>query len=114
MYEYEAICERVVDGDTVDLAIDLGLNVWVKERVRLHGIDTPETFGVKKGSAEYEAGKKATARVQELILNRMVRVETIKDRKGKYGRYIARIWLLDGTCLNSLLVSEGLAVEKEY
>ena len=42
MYEYNAIVERVVDGDTVDLRIDLGFSVWISERCRLIGIDTPE------------------------------------------------------------------------
>lgn len=42
MYTYNATLNRVVDGDTVDLNIDLGFNVWVKKRVRLHHVDTPE------------------------------------------------------------------------
>ena len=51
-YQYKAEVVRVVDGDTVDVLIDLGLNVFTKERIRLFGINTPETYGVKKGSAE--------------------------------------------------------------
>ena len=43
MYEYRCIIDRVVDGDTVDVHIDLGFDVWLKnERIRVHGIDTPE------------------------------------------------------------------------
>ena len=43
MYEYNAKLIRVIDGDTVDASIDLGFDVWVKKRIRLHGIDAPES-----------------------------------------------------------------------
>ncbi len=44
MYEYKAVVTRVVDGDTVDVDIDLGFNVWLKkQRIRLYGLDTPES-----------------------------------------------------------------------
>ena len=43
MYQYHAVVNRVVDGDTVDLRIDLGFKVWVEKRCRLLGVDTPET-----------------------------------------------------------------------
>ena len=65
MYEYQAIIERVVDGDTVDVMIDLGFDVWTKQRVRLMGIDTPESR--TRDLREKKFGKMATARVLELI-----------------------------------------------
>ena len=43
MYQYNAKCIRVVDGDTIDAYVDLGFNIWVEKRIRLFGIDTPET-----------------------------------------------------------------------
>ena len=58
-YLYKATVTRVVDGDTVDLEIDLGMSVFAKQRIRLAGINTPETYGVKKDSEEYAAGIKA-------------------------------------------------------
>ena len=43
MYEYEAVLDRVVDGDTIDAMIDLGMTVWIKKRIRFHGVDTWES-----------------------------------------------------------------------
>lgn len=122
LYTYKATCRRVVDGDTLDLDIDLGLKVHSHERVRLHGIDTPETYGVKKDSEEYAAGVKAKNRVEELLrpggepVDLMV--ETRKDKTGKYGRYLVLVWLVvtgeEFICLNEMLVTEGLAVHRSY
>ncbi len=61
MYQYHAIIQKVVDGDTLEIDIDLGLSIWVRsEKVRLYGINTPEVFGVKKGTPEWELGNKAS------------------------------------------------------
>jgi micrococcal nuclease len=123
LFTYVARCFRVVDGDTLDLNIDLGMGVHNYQRVRLYGIDTPETYGVKKDSEEWQAGQKATARVKELVWDgtnstpRDLWIETHKDKTGKYGRYLATIWLEMGddlVCLNTTLVAEGLAVEATY
>ena len=110
-YLYKATVVRVVDGDTVDLEIDLGMNVFVKERVRLARINTPETYGVKKDSEEYKAGMKAKERLEELILGKEIALETVKDKKGKYGRYLGEIYTTgpDWICVNSLLINEGHA-----
>ncbi len=110
-YLYKATVIRVVDGDTVDLEIDLGMSVFVKQRIRLAGIDTPETYGVKKDSKEYAAGMKAKNRLKELIEGKEIAVETVKDKKGKYGRYLGDLYILQENwiCVNNLLVSEGLA-----
>jgi len=64
MYEYRAKVVEIIDGDTYDLKIDLGLRVQTKIRVRLHGVDTPETYGVKAGSAEWKRGQAAKAFVR--------------------------------------------------
>ncbi len=54
MYQYKAKIVRVIDGDTYEIDIDLGLSVWVRgERVRLYGVNTPEVYGVKRESNEY-------------------------------------------------------------
>ena len=54
LYYYNAVVDRVVDGDTLDMTIDLGYNIWIKERVRLYGLNTPETR--TKDLEEKEAG----------------------------------------------------------
>ena len=109
LYRYKALVKAVIDGDTLDLEIDLGMSVYVRERVRLAGIDTHEIFGVKVGSEEYKLGMKSKTRVEELLANKTVYIVTIKDKKEKYGRYLAKVYLEDGTCINDLLVSEGFA-----
>lgn len=128
MYQYSAIVRKVIDGDTLEIDIDLGLSIWIRqEKVRLYGIDTPEVFGVKKGSPEWIAGTKASEFVKELLPeNTEIRVETIKDKKEKFGRYLAVVYVkadlagifgLEGVrriedfyCLNDILIAKGLAV----
>lgn len=119
LYWYQAFVERVVDGDTLELMLDVGLSVHVKERVRLFGVDTPEVYGVKKDSEEYAAGMKASARTKELVEGKSVWVSTVKDKKGKYGRYLAHVYVaVEGQeellCLNQTLIDEGLAEAKTY
>ena len=109
LYRYKALVRAVVDGDTLDLEIDLGMSVFVRERVRLSGIDTHEIFGVKVGSEEYKLGMASKNRVEELLVGKIVYIVTTKDKKEKYGRYLAKVYLPDGICINDLLISEGLA-----
>lgn len=108
LYCYRATCIRVVDGDTVDLSVDLGFNIHMAHRFRLRGVDTPEIFGVPKESAEFERGSAAKARVQELLMGKDLEVKTEKDRTDKYGRYVADIWV-DGVDVGQALLDEGLA-----
>ena len=119
IYQYKAYVLKVVDGDTIDLEIDLGFNIRVRERVRLLGIDTPETYGVRHDSDQYRAGIIAKQFVESKLIpigtNDYVIIETEKDKKGKYGRYLARIWYCDDLaqhlwrCINDVLLEEGLA-----
>ena len=86
MYEYRAIVDRVVDGDTVDFIIDLGFHIKIKIRGRLEGVDTPE-----RGHADWAV---ATAICDQLLAAQTVNDEyiTIHTKKtGKYGRWIVRI-----------------------
>jgi len=130
MYQYNAIIQKVVDGDTIEINIDLGLSAWVhNEKIRLYGIDTPEVYGVKKGSAEWERGNQASEFVKKYVIEKdEVVIETIKDKREKYGRYLAIIYIKidqgilagltgirsigDFYCLNDILVAKGLA--KKY
>jgi micrococcal nuclease len=116
MYKYKAKVERVVDGDTVDIVIDLGFKITTNQRIRMKGINTPETYNVKKESEEYKKGLAA----KEFVIQRMETnkydaiIETNKD-VGKYGRYIGTIWLADNTTsLNDELVEKGFAQYVEY
>jgi len=116
MYTYHAKVDRVVDGDTMDLVIDLGFKITTLQRIRLRGINTPETYNVKKDSEEYKKGMEA----KEYVVQRMeennykVIVETNKD-VGKFGRYIGVIRFEDSqVTLNDDLVTKGLAVIAEY
>lgn len=109
MYEYLATVERVVDGDTVDLNIDLGFDVWNRQRVRLSGIDTPETR--TRDLREKRYGYIAMARVIELLLEGEVYVvHTTLDKRGKFGRAMADFVLADGRMLCGVLLEERLAV----
>jgi micrococcal nuclease len=93
MYTYNAFVDRVVDGDTYDVQIDLGFNMFMKEvRLRLKGIDTPETWRPST-EAEREHGEKATQFVKELIEGQFVKVRTYK--MGIYGRYEADVFIED-------------------
>jgi micrococcal nuclease len=85
MYEYQARLLQVVDGDTYDLELDLGVETSRKIRVRLDGIDAPE-----KSTA---LGKQALAWVTDYF-NRLptwFTVNTIKDKTEKYGRYLVKV-----------------------
>lgn len=116
MFTYKAKVERVVDGDTIDLVIDLGFKITTFQRIRLRGINTPETYNVKKESEEYKKGMKAKAYVIERINDNAneVIVETDKDI-GKFGRYIGIIRLADTEqTLNDELVEKGYAKYAEY
>jgi len=116
MYKYKANVERIVDGDTIDVIIDLGFKITTNQRIRLAGINTPETYNVKKTSEEYQKGLAAKNFVMERIEmnNSVIIIETNKDT-GKYGRYIGTIWLPDNeTSLNDELVEKGYAVIAHY
>jgi len=107
MFTYNAELVKVVDGDTVDLKVDLGFDVFIEIRVRLYGVDTPETR--TKDLAEKEKGLKAKQFVVESFEkngNRCV-INTIKDSKGKYGRYLGVI-VFGEKVLNEMLKEEGL------
>ena len=109
MYEYKAKLLRVIDGDTVDCVIDLGFNVRLKERVRLKGIDTPETR--TRDLEEKKRGFAAKERVQEAFkYSDEFTIITEIDKKGKYGRILGTIMLPDRKIsLNQMLLDEGHA-----
>ena len=110
MYTYKCKLIKVIDGDTVDCIIDLGFSIQHKVRVRLAGIDTPETR--TRDLDEKKRGLEAKHRVEELINknNSKFIIKTEYDRTGKYGRVIGTIFLSsESESLNDLLVTEGHA-----
>ena len=114
LYQYKALVTKVYDGDTITVEIDLGFKTSVKgEKIRLSRINAPEVRGSSR-----EEGLKSRDFLRELILNKEILLETIKDRKGKYGRYLGEIYFKDeeGNWLNinNLLVDKGFAEFKEY
>mgnify|MGYP001162381144 FL=1 len=108
MYEYNAKLVRVVDGDTVDALIDLGFDVWVKKRIRLHGIDAPESR--TRDSEEKIRGLAAKARLQELLGASEGAFKLHSHGVGKYGRCLGTLFI-NGTNVNERLITEGHAQE---
>ncbi len=94
MYEYKAKLVRVVDGDTVDAMIDCGFSVFRKERIRLKGINAPESR--TRDKEEKKRGLAAKARLKELIREgkNEFMVKTSIDKKGKYGRLLGELFLI--------------------
>ena len=109
-FVYLARITKCVDGDTVDAEISLGCNVYITERCRLFGINKKETYGVKKDSEEYKEGMIAKEWLQNRIEGKEVMIRTHKDKKGKYGRYLAEIFIGEKS-INNEMVEKGLAVE---
>ena len=111
MYEFECTVTRVVDGDTLVVRIDLGCDVGIRATLRLwhpDGIfDAPETRG-----EERDAGKRAKEYVREWVIDHgdIITSRTHRDRRGKYGRYLADIISGDGRVLTADMLATGHAV----
>lgn len=101
LYIYKGVVERVVDGDTFDIIVQLGFGINTKQRFRLARVDTPEIRG-----EEREQGLYVTRVVEQLIEGKEVLLKSYK--KGSFGRYIAEIWINEVNLSDHLLV-ENLA-----
>jgi micrococcal nuclease len=108
MFEYFARVHEIIDGDTLDVSIDLGFHIQHIIRLRLYGIDTPELKS--KDVNERQLANLAAKKLIDLLEGKVVTVKTHKS-SDKYGRYLAEI-IHDGVNINKLLLTEGLA--KEY
>ncbi len=112
-YHYDANVISVYDGDTCTVDIDAGFNIWMRnEKLRLHRINAPEVRG-----AERPAGLLSRDYLRNLIDKKKILIQTLKDKKGKYGRYLAEIWLETDAGwinVNDKLVEDGHAVYKDY
>jgi micrococcal nuclease len=109
MYEYACKVNRVVDGDTIDVVLDLGFDILYRCRVRLYGIDTPESRTRDKD--EKVRGKLASAFLKDSVKKgKKVIIETkLKDSKGKFGRVLGNV-IVDGLNLNQVMIDNFLAV----
>ena len=118
MYEYRCKVVKVIDGDTVDVDIDLGFGVWLKdERVRIMGIDTPESR--TRDKVEKQFGLAAKNRLKELLGKYAVLKTQInkdgEDMKGKFGRILGDFNVYDSNKdawrpVTEILLEEGHAV----
>ena len=113
MYEYKVNILKVVDGDTVDVDIDLGFGVWLRnERVRLAGIDAPESR--TSDAVEKVFGQAAKDRVNSLLGAEAILISQISKSgdniKGKFGRIIGNFKTINGEFVADVLMSEGHAV----
>ena len=111
--EYDVIVVKVIDGDTVDVDIDLGFGIWLRnQRVRIYGIDTPESR--TSDDVEKLFGLAAKKRVEELLQNNVVLITTDdkhgEDSRGKFGRILGDFSTNYGL-LTDILIEEGFCVK---
>ena len=109
MYEYKCKLVKVVDGDTIDIDIDLGFGVWLQnQRIRMYGIDTPESR--TSDDIEKVYGNAAKLFLVKWTNSGDLTLKTFKDGKGKYGRILGEIWYAGKHNINQLLVDNHHAV----
>jgi len=110
-YVYDAECVKVVDGDTLHLEVDLGLDCRRAITIRVHGINTPEMRG-----PEREEGIVSRNCLKDFIdkSDGGLTIQTVRDRTGKYGRYLAHIFNNEGLNLGDELVRLGMAERVNY
>ena len=113
MYEYRCKIVKIIDGDTVDVDIDLGFGVWMhKERIRLYGIDTPESRTRDLNEKKY--GLIAKGWIEKFMpVGSMQTLITQKDKSGKFGRILGKFRVNDGhydVILNDWMISNHHAV----
>ena len=113
MYEYRVTIIKVVDGDTVDVDIDLGFGISLNnERVRIMGIDTPESR--TRDKVEKKFGLASKARLKELLGKKSVLRTQInkkgEDMKGKFGRVLGDFVTDSGKMVTEIMIKEGHCV----
>jgi micrococcal nuclease len=107
MYRYKARLNRIIDGDTIDVDIDLGFDVKIKQRVRLYGINTPEVR--TKDLNEKQKGIEATEYLKKILPKEFI-IQTILNKRGKYGRVLGILWVNEEN-INERMVNEGYATK---
>lgn len=107
MYLYKCKVLNVVDGDTVDCEIDLGLFIKIVKRVRLYGINTPELLSTDL--SERTSAKAAKDFLVNLAPS-ITSIKTVLDKGDKYGRLLGTFYTKYDADVNTLMITEGLAV----
>ena len=110
MYTYKAKLVRVINGDSLDIEFDLGFDIIIKQRLKLYGIDTPDSRSTNVDIKQ--KGLDVRQRLMELLTTEF-KVETMLNKRGKYGRILGKIYVIangNEVCINELLVDEGLAI----
>jgi micrococcal nuclease len=108
MYEYRGYVRKIYDGDTITVDIDLGFGIVFKgQKLRLLRLNAPEVRGEQRPE-----GLKSRDALRELIGNKWVTIRTTKDKKGKYGRWLAEVLIDQNDTqlnVNDWLITEGYA-----
>ena len=109
LFHYAAQVDRIVDGDTIDVVLDLGFDIHLRARIRFAGINAPESR--TRNPVEKQAGLAAKRYVEDWIGERehQVVIQTVLDNRGKFGRVLGRVLNSDGQCLNDEMVALGHA-----
>ena len=107
MYKYNAKLDRVVDGDTIDALVDLGFNTWKKVRIRMMGMNAPESR--TRDLEEKKLGLAAKARLIEMLGDGEFTLQS--HGVGKYGRCLGEVFKNNDVSLNKQLIKEGHATE---
>lgn len=106
LYEYKGKVIKIVDGDTIDIQVDLGFSIYINQRVRLYGIDTPELNS--KNPTERLASLHIKSYLNLQWLNQDVYIKSVKG-EDKYGRYLALIYNRMDVSLNQFLTDNRFA-----
>ena len=109
LFHYNATVDRVIDGDTIDVTLDLGFDISYRGRIRFQGINAPESR--TRDAVEKQAGLAAKRYGEDWTkgLENRVIIQTSLDDRGKFGRILGRILNDQGECLNDEMVSLGHA-----
>lgn len=114
IHEYQATIKSVYDGDTITADIDLGMDtILANQKLRLRRIVAPEMHGSERLAAE-----KSRDFLRQFVRDNKVIVQVFKDKKGKYGRYSAELWIQNAdqerVNINDLMVEKGYAEFENY
>ena len=118
MYTYNATVTKIVDGDTIDALVDLGFDTWKKVRIRMNGMNAPESR--TRDLEEKARGLAAKARLKEILKENKNKFILVSHGVGKYGRCLGEIYVentyndnpnLPEISVNKILINEGHAVE---
>ena len=111
MYEYKCFTIRVIDGNTIDAEVDLGFNVLVRQRIKLHGVKAPDLKSYSE--ADKQRAFESKQRLTELV-GKQFYCNTVMNKRGKAGRTLGYVYTIDENenriDVNQTLIDEGLAI----